>query len=139
MIDTAIARDRRFFLRIGVRLPLIYLKKKSNNAFTGQINDISANGIGLISKQKISCKTALNLIIHIPHDGPFCAEGEVAWIKKIRFHKYRIGIFLKKVDLVGVSRILTLAKTLPEPPPEEAAPPRQSLFPWFKKPGLAFP
>ncbi len=132
-------KDKRTFLRIEIRIPLVFLKQKSNKHFCAQINDISANGMGLTSNHKMSCRTLLNLIISIPNDGPYCAEGEVAWIKKIRFHKYRIGITLRKVDLVGVSRILNLAKRTPKPLPEETDDSRLSLLRWFKKPGLSIP
>ncbi|MCX5697522.1 MAG: PilZ domain-containing protein [Candidatus Omnitrophica bacterium] len=132
-------KDRRTFLRIGTNIPLTFLKQRSDKPFSAQISDISANGIGLTSNQKMSCQTPLKLIVNIPNDGPFCAEGEVAWIKKIRFHKYRIGITLTKINLLGIARVLNFAKTIPEPLPEEIYDYRPSLLRWFKKPGLAIP
>jgi hypothetical protein len=137
MRDVSSSKDKRLFQRIVISLPLIFLKGKSNKGFPGDINDISANGIGLTTQKKFSCRTILNLIINIPNDGPFRAEGEVAWIKKINFHKYRIGVALKDVDLVGVSRVLTIAKSMPPLPPEEPVNHLPYLFRWFKKPGLA--
>jgi len=80
---------------------------KQNKEGEAQVQDISAKGIGLITKEELSPHTPLELWLEIPDKGePLYSRGEVAWTKKLEPDKYRVGVNLEKADLMGLSRVL---------------------------------
>ena len=107
--------DRRIFLRFPASLPLHYininlnLKRKSQ----AQTCNISANGIGLVTNEELLPRTPLDIWLNIPDNGqPLNAKAEVVWAKKIKPNRYVIGVSLENVELMGMSRILSLDRAL---------------------------
>jgi hypothetical protein len=75
------------------------------------VQDISAKGIGFISKEDFRVNSPLEMWIDIP-DGcePLYARGEVVWSKMLAPNVYRVGVNLERADLMGVSRVLRAGK-----------------------------
>ena len=99
--------DRRIFERFSVKLPLRFLGVDSGSEGEGRTYDVSAKGIGVVAKQALPLRTALELWLHIPDKGePLYARGEVVWSRPSGEGEHRLGISLEKADLMGISRVL---------------------------------
>jgi hypothetical protein len=99
--------DRRIFERIPVKLPLRFLYPTSNKEGLAQTQDISAEGVGLLTNRELLPHTPLEMWLQIPDKGePLHTMGEVVWSKMIEPNKYRVGISLEKAELMGMSRVL---------------------------------
>ena len=73
-----------------------------------QTIDISANGIGLISKIKLSPNTPLQMWVNMPDEHePLFIIGRAIWHKSLGGNKrqWRIGVHFKKEHLMDLSRI----------------------------------
>lgn len=102
-------KDRRIFLRFPVSLPVRYVNLNLKRKSQAQTVNISANGIGILTNEELIPHTILDIWLHIPENGqPLYTKGEVIWSKQINGHKYRVGICLKKVELMALSRVLNL-------------------------------
>lgn len=100
-------RDKRTFERFQARFPLRFLDLKENRESEAAVFDISAKGVGMITKQQLPPHTPLEMWLQIPDDGePLYARGEVVWSKPEGSETYRTGISLEKADMVGLSRVL---------------------------------
>lgn len=104
--------DRRMFTRFMARAFLGYLDITSQKKGRGRTYDISGNGIGLITNQKLPPATPLDIWLKIPDNSDsLYVKGEVIWIKEIKFRRYRVGISLEEPELMGISRIINAAKS----------------------------
>jgi hypothetical protein len=102
--------DRRIFARIPVDTQVRYLDLGTNYEGQARAKDISAKGIGMISKENLTPNTSLELWIDMPDKGePLYTRGEVVWSKAIEDNYYRVGINLEKADLMGISRFIRAA------------------------------
>lgn len=100
-------KDRRIFERIPVKIPLRFFDPNSNKETLAQTLDISAQGIGLLADEKLSPNTSLEIWLRIPDKGqPLYTTGQVVWSEMTESNKYRAGIKLHRVDLMGISRVL---------------------------------
>ena len=100
-------QDRRLFERIPIKLSLRFLVLRSKRAGLAQTLDVSAQGIGLLTESELLPHTTLEIWLHVPDRGePLYARGEVVWSKMVEPNRYRAGICLEKIDLMGISRIL---------------------------------
>jgi len=100
-------KDRRVFERISVNLPLKFLNPNSNKECLAQTHDISANGIGILTQEELPTHTYLEIWLQIPDNGkPLHTKGRVVWSKMLEPNRYRVGICLERIDLMGVSRVL---------------------------------
>jgi hypothetical protein len=100
--------DRRIFERITVSIPVSFLDSSSGKEGEAETTDISANGVGFVTKEKLTSSTPLELWLHIPdqHE-PFYARGQVAWSKGTTDEeRQRIGVRLEKAELMGLARAL---------------------------------
>jgi hypothetical protein len=50
---------------------------------------------------------------------PLCTRGEVIWIARVKFNKYRAGVRLEKPELMAISRVLDAVKTKQNPHPKK--------------------
>jgi c-di-GMP-binding flagellar brake protein YcgR len=101
--------DKRVFERFSVKLPLRCLSRNSSREFPAQTNDISANGIGLVTEENLSAQTPLEMWLAIPDKGqPLYTRAEVIWSNMLETNKYRVGVRLEKADLMGLSRVLRI-------------------------------
>ena len=58
--------DRRVFARIPIKLPIRFLASGKDKECPAQTTDISANGIGLLCKEKFSPNTPLEMWLDLP-------------------------------------------------------------------------
>jgi hypothetical protein len=103
--------DRRVFSRFPVQLPVRFLDPDSNQEGYATTCDVSAKGLGLVSKIKLNAHKALELWLDIPDNSvPLYARAEVVWSQATGNHEYRCGINLEKADLMGLARVLRVKK-----------------------------
>ncbi|MFA5090880.1 MAG: PilZ domain-containing protein [Candidatus Omnitrophota bacterium] len=102
--------DQRIFERLDTRVPLRFLDPASGKEGIAETVDISANGLGMITKEGLNTSTALEMWLAIPdHRDPFYTRGEVVWSKaSAGTSQNRVGIRLEKAELMGLARTLWL-------------------------------
>ena len=104
--------DNRIFERFPTNFPLRFINLKENKEGNARTQDISAKGVGFLSGEDIKTHTPLEMWLEIPDRGePLYARGEVVWSAMVSEEAYRIGVSLDKADLMGMSRVLRVAKT----------------------------
>lgn len=98
--------DRRIFERFAVTLPAKMIDLDAGNERVIETCDVSAKGIGAISKDYLKVGNRLKVWINV-NDGrePFYTDGWVMWSGQQGTGKYRSGILLEKAELMGMSRI----------------------------------
>lgn len=102
--------DRRLFARMETRFPLKFLNMVNTNEETAQIVDISAGGVGFVTRESLPVNTPLEMWLSIPdRHVPFYTKGEVVWSTPTGdINKNRVGVRLEKAELMGLARILWL-------------------------------
>lgn len=102
--------DNRIFERFQARFPLRFLNLSDNREGQARTQDISAKGVGIVTKDKLMPNTPLEMWLDIPDRGePLYMRGEVVWSKSQGQDEYRTGINLEKAELMGLSRALRIA------------------------------
>jgi hypothetical protein len=102
------SHDRRIFARIRKSLPIRILAAGQDEERKAETVDISAHGIGIESKDKLSPQTRLEIWLELPENrGPFYTRGEVVWSQALAgTNKQRTGIRLEKAELIGLAPVL---------------------------------
>lgn len=101
------AQDKRIFQRFSANLPVRLLNISSGREGAAITADVSAKGIGILSREELKAHTPIELWLQIPDDlEPVYTRGEVVWSKPSGDDGYRVGVSLEKADLMGLSRIL---------------------------------
>ena len=73
--------------------------------------NISANGLGLITKDELSDGTPLEVWLDIPDEhSPLYARAEVVWSKFLAENQLYVGLRLEKAELMGLARIMWLKR-----------------------------
>ena len=69
-----------------------------------QIQDISVNGLGLLTEEELSPDFPLEMWVHPPHQDEYWhLFGDVVWSRKIGSNQYKVGIkFKNKMDTASV-------------------------------------
>jgi len=100
--------DQRMFARIPISLPMRFLTPGQNKECKAETVDVSANGIGLVSKEKLSPRSSLEMWLDLPNSQtPFYTRGEVVWSRPFsEADKYRAGIHLERAELMGLAPVL---------------------------------
>lgn len=99
--------DRRIFERFPVNFPMRFLETNSYEENPAQVRDISAKGVGMVSKKKLAPESKLELWLDIPDKGePLYIRGNVSWSQPVGNYEYRSGINFEKADLLGLARVL---------------------------------
>jgi hypothetical protein len=100
--------DRRVFERMQVSFPLKFLEATASEESAGETFDISANGIGLTSREKLAVNSRLELWLQIPEQAePFYTRAEVVWAGRNNENGMcNAGIRLEKAELMGLARAL---------------------------------
>jgi len=102
--------DRRIFARFAAKLYIRFLDLKTNKEGRAETVDISAKGVGLVTKEDLPSRTPLEMWFEMPNQGGlYYTRGEVVWSKWLEPARYRIGVNLEKADLMGLSRVLRVA------------------------------
>ena len=99
--------DKRTFERIPVELPLRFLDLTSDRKGLAQTHDISANGIGIHTNEKLLPRTSLEMWLQLPNsDVSINITGWVVWSDSIEPNQYKTGISLEEIKLMAFSSIL---------------------------------
>lgn len=107
-----VMEDRRIFARIEIRMPLRFLDPASGREGEVETVDISANGVGFITNERLSGRTPLEMWLKIPDQhAPFYTRGEVVWSKDLPHEvRQRVGVRLERVEFMGLGRTLWLKR-----------------------------
>jgi len=98
--------DRRVFERIPISLPLTLLDLETVKELEANTCDVSAKGLGIISKKYLKPLDRLELWLKMPDEKePFYTRGEVVWARLQESGEYRTGISLEKAEFMGMSRV----------------------------------
>lgn len=100
--------DRRVFDRIEKKLPLRFWIPDSGKEGVAETVDISANGLGIVSDQKLNKNTKLEIWLDLSNNRePFYTRGEIVWsFPSIKSAQSRCGIRLEKAELMGLAPAL---------------------------------
>ncbi len=99
-------REKRYFDRTLMKLPLIVNLKKDNAVLEAEINDLGAKGLGIFSKGKIPSEGEVKLRVEVPEKKNYInMSGNVIWSKEYFPDGWRAGVALKEqsIDLVAFS------------------------------------
>jgi len=108
VIKNTKSQDRRVFSRIPANISLRFRNRVSNEWGLAKTEDISARGIGIITEKSLLKSALLEIWLPIIKKGEkFYTRGKVAWAEEAPGHLYRAGILLEKVDLFGMSEVLS--------------------------------
>ena len=100
-------KDRRIFERVAVSHAIRFFDLYHQQEGEGKTVDVSAKGIGLLTKQQLRTYTPLEIWIDIPsHSQPFYARAEVVWSKPSPDGQIRAGVCFERADLMGVAQLL---------------------------------
>ena len=99
--------DRRMFHRFDAKMPLQFKYLELEIKGKGELQDISAAGIGLLTQRRLNLYAPMAIKVDIPFNkDPFYFTGEVVWVKRVDFHTYRAGIKFNSPCLIGVWKVL---------------------------------
>lgn len=106
MAESAYA-DRRVFERFAAKFPVKFLIPHTNQEGLAQTQDVSAKGLGLVTKEELPVNASLELWLETPDRGEsLYTRGEVVWSKCLEINRCQAGIKLEEADLMGFSRFL---------------------------------
>lgn len=105
-------RERRRFPRFPIAISLNYVSLNSSRVNKTQTQDISANGIGFITREGLLLGTTLDIWLIMPDNGEqIHLKGKVAWSKLIGSNNYRVGISLEDSTLRPFPLVLRILQT----------------------------
>ena len=99
--------ERRIFARVNIKIPLRFLNYNNGKQDVTETVDISANGVGFVTKENLQPETPLKIWLDIPdHQDPLRVTGKVIWSQDLgdNIHK-RVGVHLGEDKLVGLGRV----------------------------------
>jgi hypothetical protein len=102
-----IKADRRVFERFKAQFPLRIWDLQLARQSSGQVIDISAKGLGMVTREPLRPDAPIDMWLEIPdeHD-PLYMRGRVVWQEPQDEGQYRVGICLDKVNFMGLGRAL---------------------------------
>ncbi len=101
--------DRRVFERFAATVPVNLIDLDAGGELVADTCDVSAKGIGVVSKECLRLGNRLELWLKIKDGGePLYTRGSVIWSAQQETGEYRGGICLEKAELMGLSRIFRL-------------------------------
>jgi len=108
-IDKKILSERRMFARLRIKLPLKFSEEGKEEKEEAQTVDISANGIGFISKKRLLPETNLEIQLRWEESEPLHLKGRVIWSKELENNQgYRTGVNLEEVNLIKLGKACAL-------------------------------
>jgi hypothetical protein len=108
--------ERRIFARINIKIPVKFLNSANGKEGAAETVDISANGIGFVTKEDLLLETPLEIWLDIPdHHEPLRVLGKVVWSCDLgdNIHK-RVGVELEEESLIGLGRVWLYKEKSPE-------------------------
>lgn len=93
--------ERRIFARIEIKIPLKFLNLTNNSEGKAETVDISAEGIGFITKEELAPNTPLKIWLVVPnHHEPPQVAADVVWSNNLENNvDKRVGVRLKDEGL----------------------------------------
>lgn len=87
--------ERRIFARINIKIPVKFLNPTNGREGKAETVDISANGVGFVTKEILSAQTPLEMWLVIPDNlEPLYTKGEVVWSKVLAgTDQQRVGAY----------------------------------------------
>ena len=100
--------NRRMFARINVDLPIEFLNPLNGKKCEAKTVDISANGIGFITKESLPCNVLLQMWLVVPgQQKPIHVLGKIVWSKDLADSiQKRVGVHLNREKLVDLREVL---------------------------------
>ena len=99
--------EKRKFVRFLISIPLKYAKVGIQQLADAVTNDISAEGLGLITAEEVPVDTPLNVRLTIPDNGEeIPLDTEVLWSKSDGAGQYHSGLRLKNTRLKPIPLVL---------------------------------
>ncbi len=93
------------FERITVKAPIRFRNPADDREGSGETMDISANGIGFITEEKLLIDTKLEIYINLTHHkSSIPAHGKVVWVSPSEEKQQRTGVCIEEQDLVNVAQ-----------------------------------
>jgi len=109
MVD--VADDKRTYERFTARFPAKYKHSRYNFGTNVFINNASAGGFGITTKEKLYINDSVSLVVALPDSkGPFILNGEVVWVNAKSPKLWDVGLKFHKVNFMNVRRIYKLAE-----------------------------
>lgn len=97
--------DRRIFARLKAGVVLKYVEDEQEK--TGMTLDISAQGLGIISKEGLKTDTEVRVFLKLPDTKEeLSIAGKIIWCHKINDTMFRAGILLDQPELMIVSKLM---------------------------------
>ena len=102
-------RDRRKFVRFPVCICLKCQCPEPSHEVPSKTHDISIKGIGVLTSERFSEGSPLDLLLSMPDNGEeIQAKGKVVWQDQNGTgpNMYRVGIFLEEAGLKPIPLVL---------------------------------
>jgi Tfp pilus assembly protein PilZ len=101
-------KDKRAFPRfpISIRVTLMdpYL---CGQIIVAQTKDISVGGVGIITENKLTAGSELNICLYMSDNGEeINLKGKAVWITAIDSERYRVGVKLEGCNLKPIPLVL---------------------------------
>ena len=99
--------EKRSTPRFTIALPVTYYHPAYAGQFSSETHDISSQGLGLITRQRLSVGERLDFYLHMSDNTEeIHRKGVVVWVDKIIQDKYRIGVELEGESIRPVEIVL---------------------------------
>ncbi|MBU1871122.1 PilZ domain-containing protein [Patescibacteria group bacterium] len=110
-MENVVTKERRLFTRFPVRILLKYFNLNlPGEPNLQRTNDISAQGICLVTDEELKVDTQLDIWLQMPDNGEqIYIKGRVIWTSMVKPNKYRVGVNLENTEL---NPILLALKTI---------------------------
>lgn len=103
--------DRRSFERVKLELPIRFKITPENIEGDFILRDVCGNGLGVVSKKRLSPESNIDLWVKIPDNKPeLHIKGKVVWSREVVGEDYRTGIVFEQIDLMPLWRIFREAR-----------------------------
>ena len=98
--------ERRGFQRLRANFPIRCLDLNGGKVVRTRLYDISALGVGILSKDKLEESSLLRIWLHFPdRKKPLATQARLVWARKEASGDWRMGLRLKKPEILGISRL----------------------------------
>lgn len=96
-------REKRRFVRFNIALKVLYvIRKEPREEKTGITKDISAGGLELLTKEKMTPGSKMEIVIYIPEAlNPVHLNGTIVWSKETggdEKSSYSTGVEFGKIE-----------------------------------------
>lgn len=102
--------DQRVFARIKTRLPMRWLSSLDGTQSEAETIDITANGIGFVTREDLPCGAPLELWLSLPQrPSPLHTKGEVVWSQYLaESNQQRVGVRFATEEFMSLAWLLKI-------------------------------